>query len=78
VKLNRHSWLTPNACETIATFGDARLVKQLNGKIELHGGSPENRTEAKEWVSLFLHEAVISSVPARPACSRPIERHGGS
>ena len=62
---------TRNEGETIATFGEARLVKQLDGKLELVGGSPENRTEAKEWVSLFLHEAVISQVTARADCSRP-------
>jgi hypothetical protein len=33
----------------MATFGEARLVKKLDGKVELIGGSPENRTETKEW-----------------------------
>jgi hypothetical protein len=68
MKLNRILWLTRNEGETIATFGEARLIKQPNGKIELIGGSPESRTEAKEWISLFLHEAVISLVPASPGC----------
>jgi len=40
--------------ETIATFGDARLVKKLSGKIELIGGSPEDRDAAREWYSRFL------------------------
>jgi hypothetical protein len=46
--------------ETIAMFGDARLVKQLDGKIELLGGSPADRAAALEWCSLFLHEAVVA------------------
>ena len=35
MKFNRLAWLTQDTGETIATFGDARLVKMLNGKIEL-------------------------------------------
>jgi len=44
--------------ETLALFGDARLVKKLDGKIELLGGSRADRAEAAEWCSLFLHEAT--------------------
>lgn len=47
--------------ETIASFGAARLVKNLNGKFQLIGGSAEDRVAAREWCSLFLHEAIISS-----------------
>jgi len=49
--------------EIIAYFGQARLVKRLDTKFELRGGSVEDHTAAKEWISLFLHEAVL--VPAR-------------
>ena len=69
MKLNYLTSIIRHEGETIATFGEARLVKQLDGKLELIGGSPENRTEAKEWVSLFLHEAVISFGTMRPARS---------
>ena len=51
--------------ETLATFGSARLVKHLSGKIELLGGSPADRAEAREWCSLFMHEAVVASSPTR-------------
>ena len=43
----------------LARFGDARLVKMLNGKIELRDGSPDDQAAAKEWCSLFLHDAVL-------------------
>jgi hypothetical protein len=33
-RFNRHE---------IASFGDAHLVKKLNGKFELLGGSPDDR-----------------------------------
>jgi len=46
--------------ELITQFGGAMLVKTREGKFELQGGSADNRTEAKEWMSLFLHEAVVS------------------
>jgi hypothetical protein len=46
--------------QEIAGFGTARLVKFLDGKYELSGGSDEDRTEAKEWISLFCHEIVLS------------------
>lgn len=47
-----------NEGETIACFGQARLVKKLNGTYELVGGSERDRTAAREWISLFLHVAV--------------------
>ena len=46
--------------ETIAVFGAARLVKQLDGKIQLLGGTPEDRRAAREWCSMFLHEAAVA------------------
>lgn len=54
-------YLRRNDGETLARFGDARLVKYLNGKIKLLGGSRDDRTAAREWCSLFLHEAILSA-----------------
>jgi hypothetical protein len=48
--------------ELIASWGEARLVKYLNGKLELKGGSKEDHGEAREWLSLFWHEAVVREV----------------
>jgi hypothetical protein len=45
--------------EIVAAFGNARLVKRLDYRFELLGGSERDRAEAREWISLFLHEAVI-------------------
>jgi hypothetical protein len=44
--------------EIIACFGGARLVKRLNGKYELIGGSHDDRIAAREWISLFFHVVV--------------------
>jgi len=43
----------------VARFGKAALIKQPNGSWQLQGGSAEDRLSAREWISLFLHEAVV-------------------
>ena len=54
-----------NEGEVIASWGDARLVKCLDGKLVLKGGSKEDHGEAKEWLSMFWHEALVREVPNR-------------
>ncbi len=51
--------------ELIASFGEARVFRKLNGKFQLLGGTDADRTEAIEWCSMFLHEAVFCSTPPR-------------
>ena len=51
--------------EIIARFGDAKLVRFLDGKMELRGGSNDDRTAAREWMSMFWHEAVSPGVFTR-------------
>ena len=45
--------------EVVASWGEAQLIKYLDGRSELRGGSKEDRAEAREWMSLFWHEAVV-------------------
>jgi hypothetical protein len=45
--------------EVVAWFGDAKLIRFLDGKMELRGGSNDDRTAAREWLSMFWHEAVV-------------------
>jgi hypothetical protein len=45
--------------EVISSWGEAKLVKTLDGKYELRGGSKEDRQEAREWISMFMPDAVI-------------------
>jgi len=54
----------PRYWNLIARFGRAKLFSRADGQVELHGGSNADRTEAKEWVSLFMHEAAVRIVPA--------------
>lgn len=44
----------------IAIFGQARLIKHFNGQFELRGGTRHDQGEAREWISMFLHEAILS------------------
>lgn len=44
----------------LACFGTAELVKRFNGEIELRGGNRDERQDARDWLSLFLHEAPCS------------------
>ena len=48
--------------EIVASWGQAQLIKYLDGKVVLKGGSKEDRLAAHEWVSLFWHEAVVREV----------------
>ena len=56
----RHLFPERHEGEVIACFGDARLIKTLAGNWELKGGSQDDHREAKEWISLFIHEVVVA------------------
>jgi hypothetical protein len=49
-----------NRVKVIREFGNAQLIKTPDGKWELRGGSKSDHVEAKEWILMFLHEAVVS------------------
>ena len=59
MKLNLLTWPKQDEGEIMARFGEARLIKKLTGKIELVGGTEADRAAAREWISMFLHEAAI-------------------
>ena len=45
--------------EAIAAWGGAKLIKHWDGRLELMGGSKEDRGEALEWLFLFWQEAAV-------------------
>jgi hypothetical protein len=45
--------------EVIASWGEAKLIKTLDGKYELVGGSKEDLKAAREWISIFVSDDVI-------------------
>jgi hypothetical protein len=58
MKIKPNEWLGLAKDKVVASFGAARLVQTDAGNYELRGGSAEDQTLAKEWISLFMHEAV--------------------
>jgi hypothetical protein len=48
--------------EVMASWGEARLIEFLDGKVVLKGGSKEDRMEAREWISMFLNGAVVREI----------------
>ena len=71
----------PRYWNHIASFGKAKLVTDPTGRVELLGGSATDLAEAQEWISLFLHDAVLrkssppSSEPNSRSCQRQRTRH---
>lgn len=59
MKMILSHWFKASDHKTLAKFGQARLIQKSTGKIELVGGTAADRIAAKEWVSLFLHEATV-------------------
>jgi len=52
----------PRYWNVVARFGRAKLLSRADGHLELRGGSSSDHTDAKEWVSLFMHDAVLRIV----------------
>ena len=52
-------WIRRNTDEVVAVFGQAKLVRRLDGKTELRGGTDQERVAAKEWTALFWREVVL-------------------
>ena len=54
----------PRCWNLVARFGRARLLSRADGRVELRGGNDSDHAEAREWISLFMHDAVPRIVPA--------------
>jgi CheY-like chemotaxis protein len=65
---------------TVASFGSASLICHREGRWELRGGSHGEHAAAREWCSLFQHEATFPSAPfpaivPRPGNSNRVQNH---
>ena len=60
MKIRDYFPLLKDEGELVAGFGEAKLLKFLDGKYKLRGGSKEDRLAAHEWISLFCHNVVVS------------------
>jgi hypothetical protein len=46
--------------ELIAAFGDAQIVKHLNGKLEVLGGTDAEQSQAYGWMRQFLARGPLT------------------
>jgi hypothetical protein len=53
--------------EVTASWGEARLIKYLDGKLVLKGGSKVDQIAAREWISMFLSDVVVREGAGRRA-----------
>ena len=44
--------------EVVAWWGKARLIKYLDGRSELRGGSEQDQAEARDWIATFWDKDV--------------------
>ena len=58
MKINMSSRKQDGDAQIITCFGAARLVRRIDRRLELRGGSADDHSAAREWISLFMHEAV--------------------
>ena len=57
---NQAPVIKTNRRHTVMLFGQAKLIQTAEGKLKLKGATRDERTEAKEFISLFMHDAVLS------------------
>ncbi len=43
----------------VAVFGTGELVQTSKGRLALRGGTPNDLADAREWVSMFIPEAIV-------------------
>jgi len=46
--------------ELVASFGGAQIVKHLDGKLEIRGGTEHEKTQAHDWMRQFLTRGPLT------------------
>lgn len=59
-----------NQRRTLAAFGGARLLANDDGTVAILGGTQAEHADAREWLSLFMHDAIL-----RPGIRATCVRH---
>jgi hypothetical protein len=63
MKLMQSNTTSENCGTVIARFGGAALIEHPEGSHILTGGSRDERGDAMDWISLFMHEVVLRDKP---------------
>ena len=54
MKKDWYAFPTPPADEFLAGFGSAQLFRLPDGKLEIRGGTEQDKAEARDWVRQFM------------------------
>ena len=57
--MNQPDWHSLREGEVTALFGETRLMRYLDGRLELVGGSEADRIAARQRIAFFLRKAVV-------------------
>jgi CheY-like chemotaxis protein len=71
VKPNVISRLRAKEGEKVASFGQADLLHHREGRWEIRGGSASDHAAAREWCSVFQHEAFFPSAKSTLPAEQP-------
>ena len=55
----------------VATFGGAKLVRTIQGRFELRGGTRNDLIEAREWAAMFMPEVTMQKKDGRRQARTP-------
>ena len=70
-----HNFLPERQVEVLAGFGEARLVRTLDMKYEIHGGSAEDREVAADWIRKFFPDLIwIYGIPRLAASGKSVKK----
>lgn len=58
-----NSTLSRRRDRCLTAFGRTRLMLTPEGRLEVRGGSRADQIPMREWISLFMHEAVPQFFP---------------
>jgi len=67
MELDNRSITPSDNPQVLALFGQATLLRSLDGRVELRGGSEQDREHARQWMERFMR-------PATPGVERPHAR----
>ena len=46
--------------EQVASFGGAQILKHLDGKLEIRGGTEQEKAQAHAWMRRFLTKGPLT------------------
>jgi hypothetical protein len=60
MKYTWHAEMARSRRELIASFGEARILRDLDGKIEIRGGTTADQARAHDWMKQFLTQNPLT------------------